>query len=75
MTIQPLLESPLYVVLSSQNFSQLTPQVSHQPPELGYLIPQGPHVAVYLLLLERGLITYPDTSRGQELTWAEFIVI
>ena len=72
VTIQPLLKGPLYVVLTSQDFSQLAPQVSHQPPELGYLILQGPHVAVHLLLLERGSITYPDIPRDQELTWAEF---
>ena len=75
MTVQPLFESPLYVVLTSQDFSQLTPQISHQPPELSYLILQSSDVAVHLLLLETGLITYPDIPRDQELTWAEFIAI
>ena len=75
VTIQPLLKSPLYVILPSQDFSQLTPQISHQPPELSYPVLQSSNVAVHLLLLERGLITYPDIPRDQELTWAEFIAI
>ena len=63
VTIQPLLKSPLYVILSSQDFSQLTPQISHQPPELSYLVLQSSDIAVHLLLLKRGSLTYPDTPR------------
>ena len=73
--IQPLFKCPLHVILPSQDLSQLTPQISHQPPELCYLVLQSSDVAVHLLLLERGSLTYPDTPRGQELTWAVFIAI
>ena len=51
--IQPFFKRPLHVILPSQDFSQLTPQVSYQSPELGYFVLQGPYVAVHLLLLER----------------------
>ena len=75
MTIQSLFKRPLHVILTSQDFSQFTPQVSYQPPELCYLILQSPYVAVHLLLLERRSLTYPDIPIAEELTWAVFIAI
>ena len=75
VTIQSFFKCPLHVVLPSQDLSQLTPEISHQPPELCYLVLQSSDVAVHLLLLERGSLTYPDTPRDQGLTWAEFITI
>ena len=73
--IQPLFKRPLHVILTSQNFSQLTPQVSYQPSELCYLVLQSPYIAVPLLLLGRRSLTYPDTPIGEELTWAVFRAI
>ena len=62
MTIQPLFQRPLYVILTSQDFSQLTPQISYQPPELCYLVLQSPYIAVHLLLLDGGSLIYPVTG-------------
>ena len=73
--IQPLLKRPLHVILTSQDFSQLTPQISYQPPELRYLVLQSPYIAVHLLLLDGGSLIYPDTPIAKELTWAVFIAI
>ena len=73
MTIQPLLKSPLHVILLSQDFSQLTPQVSNQPSELGYLVLQSPNIAIHLLLLDEGLLIHTATPIDEELTWAEFM--
>ena len=75
VTIQPLLKRPLHDILPSQDFSQLTPQVSYQPSELGYLVLQSPNIAIHLLLLDEGLLIHPDTPIGEELTWAVFIAI
>ena len=56
--IQPLLKSPLHVILPSQDFSQFTPQVSNQPSKLGYLVLQSPNIAIHLLLLDEGLLIH-----------------